>query len=206
MAWKTIDRNVAPETGDAPVLSDAVREKIAVFLPRYETKQAALLPALHVVQDALGCVGWQAMAEIAELLELNPSDVFDAVTFYTYFWTHPRGEKTVTVCRSIACEVLGAGACSTSANGCWASGNTRRRLTVSSRCRPRNAWRCAITARACSSTRSVISGSSRKMCGGFWRTRKAIGSTFRGARCSTDRSDGSYELRNYECRVRCADH
>jgi NADH-quinone oxidoreductase subunit E len=110
MAWKTIDRNVAPETGDAPVLSDAVREKIAVFLPRYETKQAALLPALHVVQDALGCVGWQAMAEIAELLELNPSDVFDAVTFYTYFWTHPRGEKTVTVCRSIACEVLGAGA------------------------------------------------------------------------------------------------
>jgi NADH:ubiquinone oxidoreductase subunit E len=66
MAWKTIDRNVAPETGDAPVLSDAVREKIAVVLPRYETKQAALLPALHVVQDALGCVSWQAMAEIAE--------------------------------------------------------------------------------------------------------------------------------------------
>jgi NADH-quinone oxidoreductase subunit E/NADP-reducing hydrogenase subunit HndA len=36
--------------------------------------------------------------------------VFDAVSFYTYFWTHPRGEKTVTVCRSITCEVMGGAA------------------------------------------------------------------------------------------------
>lgn len=108
MAWKAIDRNkpvVDPKA--APLLSEAVREKIRSFFPRYETKRAVLLPALHIVQDALGHVPWQAMVEIAELLELAPSDVFDTTSFYTHFWTHRRGEKVVTVCRSVSCELLG---------------------------------------------------------------------------------------------------
>ncbi|MCB9851248.1 MAG: NADH-quinone oxidoreductase subunit NuoE [Phycisphaerales bacterium] len=108
MSWKVIDRNAAPDKAEAPVLTDALVEKIRVFLPRYETKRAALLPALHVVQDHFGYVSWQAMQELAELLEINASDVFDVVTFYTYFWTHPRGEKVVTVCRSTACAFMGA--------------------------------------------------------------------------------------------------
>ena len=53
MAWKTIDRTAPVVEGDAsPVLSEAVREKIRSFLVRYETSRAALLPALHVAQDA----------------------------------------------------------------------------------------------------------------------------------------------------------
>ena len=71
MAWETIDR-ITP-VGDpnaGPVLDEAVREKIRSFFPRYETKRAALLPALHVVQDALGHVSYPAMKEIAEVLEI----------------------------------------------------------------------------------------------------------------------------------------
>jgi len=108
MAWQSVDRNapvIDPEA--APALSDAVREKIRSFFERYETKRAVLLPALHIVQDALGHISWQAMGEIAELLEIPPSDVMDTVSFYTQFWTHPKGEKLITVCRSISCEVMG---------------------------------------------------------------------------------------------------
>ena len=108
MAWKTIDRNVPVLDADAaPALSEAVRDKIRSFFPRYDTKRAVLLPALHIVQDALGSVSWQAMAEIAELLELHPSDVMDTISFYTHFWTHSKGAKVITVCRSITCEILG---------------------------------------------------------------------------------------------------
>jgi NADH-quinone oxidoreductase subunit E len=34
----------------------------------------------------------------------------DVVTFYTMFWTHPRGEKVITVCRSLSCELMGGAA------------------------------------------------------------------------------------------------
>lgn len=111
VSWKTINRNepvVDPKA--PPVLSEAVREKIRSFFPRYETKQAVLLPALHVVQDALGHVSWPAMIEIAGLLEIHPSDVIDTISFYTHFWTHPKGRKVITACRSVSCEVMGGAA------------------------------------------------------------------------------------------------
>ena len=108
MAWETINRNEpVVDSEGAAVLSEGVRDKIRSFFPRYATKRAVLLPALHVVQRALGYVSWKAMVEVAELLEIHPSDVFDTVSFYTHFWTKPRGEKMITVCRSISCELLG---------------------------------------------------------------------------------------------------
>ncbi len=108
MSWKAIDRVTPIVNGkDDPLLSEAVRDKIKAFLPRYETKRAALLPALHIVQDALGHVSHAAMVEIAEVLEIHPSDVIDTISFYTHFWTHSKGKKVITVCRSLSCELMG---------------------------------------------------------------------------------------------------
>ena len=108
MAWPVIDRKkpvIDPKA--PPVLSEAVRRKIESFFPRYETKRAALLPALHVAQDALGHVSFQAMKEVADLLGLHPSEVFDTISFYTHYWMHPKGRKVIMVCRSITCEAMG---------------------------------------------------------------------------------------------------
>ena len=108
MSWRVVNRNEPPPRAEEPALSEALRAKIRGFFGRYETKRAALLPALHLVQDELGWISWQAQEEVAELLGLPASDVQDVVTFYSHFWTQPRGRKTVVVCRSIACELLGA--------------------------------------------------------------------------------------------------
>ncbi len=109
MAWPTIDRNEpAAEAADDPVLTEEVKAKIRSFFDRYETRKAAMLPALHIVQESAGFISWRAMEEIAEVLGVAPSEVFDVVTFYTHYWTRPRGKKTIVVCRSITCEVLGA--------------------------------------------------------------------------------------------------
>ena len=111
MAWKAIDRRTPVVDAKAPpVLSEAVREKIRSFFPRYETKRAALLPALHVVQNALGYVGLHAMKEIAELLEIPPSAVLDTLSFYTHFWDHPKGRKVIVACRSLSCQLMGSDA------------------------------------------------------------------------------------------------
>ncbi len=109
MAWKALDRRTAVVDEKAPpVLSEGVREKIRSFFPRYETKRAALLPALHVVQDALGHIGPQAIKEIAGLLEITPASVLDTISFYTHFWQHPKGRKVIVVCRSLSCQLMGS--------------------------------------------------------------------------------------------------
>lgn len=107
MSWKTIDRKTVSEDRLGPGLSPAALEKIRAFFPRYPTRRAAMLPALHIAQDEIGYVSLRAMREIAALLEVPPAAVMDVVSFYTHFWTHPRGRKTIVVCRSLTCELLG---------------------------------------------------------------------------------------------------
>jgi len=107
VTWRTIDRNTLDPTDAGPALSAPTLEKIRSFFGRYPTRRAVLLPALHIAQDELGYVSLTAMRQIAELLELTPVAVMDVVTFYTHFWTHPKGRKTIVLCRSLTCELMG---------------------------------------------------------------------------------------------------
>ena len=109
MAWITKNSAGATiEKRDEPYLTEDMRMNLsAEILPRYETTLGALLPTLHEIQHAYGWIPPQAMKEIAEFLSIEPSDVIDTVTFYEEYWTHPKGEHIIAVCRSIACEFCG---------------------------------------------------------------------------------------------------
>src|SRR6476646_9485335 len=109
MAWQALDR-ISPSSDDsgAPLLDEAVKEKIRRFFPRYPTKLAVLLPALHIVQDAYGYISSRAARDIAELLEIPPSLVVGTLSFYTHYWQHPKGRKVIMLCRSLSCELMGS--------------------------------------------------------------------------------------------------
>ncbi len=113
MAW--ITKNSAGtriERRDEPYLTPAMRDELVnTQLPRYEVRKGALFPALHMVQHAYGWIPPQAMIEIAEALDITPAEVYDTVTFYEEYWTRPKGEVLIGVCRSIACEFCDATAC-----------------------------------------------------------------------------------------------
>lgn len=91
-------------------LSAEIREKILLLLPRYPRKQAVTLPALHLVHDEYRTVSNEAMVEIAELLDLHPSEVHDTMTFYEFFKHDGEklGETRFWVCRGLACMLRGA--------------------------------------------------------------------------------------------------
>lgn len=108
MSWKAIDRRSVDPAHVGPGLSEGAKEKIRAFFPRYPTKRAVTIPALHIAQDEIGYVSLAAMRDIAALLEIAPAQVMDVVTFYTHFWTHPKGEKVIMLCRSLTCELMGA--------------------------------------------------------------------------------------------------
>lgn len=109
MAWITkpsgsmkIDRRAEP------YLTASMRADLSTrYLPRYERKMAALLPALHMVQHEYGWVPFQAMEEIATFLEISAAEVYDTASFYEEYWLKPKGRHLVSVCRSIACEFCG---------------------------------------------------------------------------------------------------
>jgi NADH-quinone oxidoreductase subunit E len=109
MSWKALDRiRPAPDDSDVPLLDEATKEKIRQFFPRYPTKLAALLPALHVVQDRYGYISNRAVRDVAEVLELPPAQVLSTLTFYTHYWRHRKGRKLIMLCRSLSCELMGS--------------------------------------------------------------------------------------------------
>lgn len=91
------------------VLSERIVEGIKTLMPRYPSKQALTLPALHMVQDEMRCVPLGAIREIAELLDLAPAEVHDTMSFYGIFRDEkrPLGKTRLWVCRGLACAIRG---------------------------------------------------------------------------------------------------
>jgi NADH-quinone oxidoreductase subunit E len=90
------------------VLTDEMVAAIKAYFPRYPTRQAVTLPALHIVNERLRHVPLKAVEEIAELLDLAPAEVQDTLSFYGLFkQDKPHGKTRAWVCRSISCALRG---------------------------------------------------------------------------------------------------
>jgi NADH-quinone oxidoreductase subunit E len=90
------------------VLTRQIIEEIRGYFPRYPTRRAVMLPALHAVHQAEGRVSREAVVAIAGLLELAPAEVQDTLSFYGFFkQDEPVGRHRLWVCRSMSCALRG---------------------------------------------------------------------------------------------------
>ncbi|HEV2970287.1 MAG TPA: NAD(P)H-dependent oxidoreductase subunit E [Pirellulales bacterium] len=90
------------------ILTDEMVAAIKAYFPRYPTRQAVTLPALHIVNERLRYVPLAAVEEIAELLELAPAEVQDTLSFYGLFkQDRPHGKTRAWICRSVSCALRG---------------------------------------------------------------------------------------------------
>lgn len=81
------------------------------LVKRYpEGKQkSALLPVLHLAQESFG--GWlsvETMDYVANLLHLEPIEVYEVATFYSMFNTQPVGKYMFEVCQTGPCMLNGS--------------------------------------------------------------------------------------------------
>lgn len=81
------------------------------LVARYpEGKQkSALLPVLHLAQDSFG--GWlssETMDYVAELLKIDPIEVYEVATFYSMYNLKPVGKYLFEVCQTGPCMVSGS--------------------------------------------------------------------------------------------------
>jgi formate dehydrogenase subunit gamma len=74
--------------------------------------EGPLLPILHAVQEAYGCVPSEAHGPIAEALNITRAELHGVVSFYHDFKDKPAGVHVVKICRAEACQAVGANALS----------------------------------------------------------------------------------------------
>jgi NADH:ubiquinone oxidoreductase subunit E len=77
------------------------------LITRYQREKWGLIPLIHEIQRTVGYVPPETIPRIAKALGLFPSQVQGVITFYTQFYTEPRGRNIVRVCRGTACHVRG---------------------------------------------------------------------------------------------------
>src|SRR3989337_975364 len=74
----------------------------------YPDRRGALLPVLHMAQDAFGWVSLEVEEYVAGLFDLSPAHVHEVVTFYTLCFREPKGRHGISVCHNLTCHLLGA--------------------------------------------------------------------------------------------------
>ena len=78
------------------------------ILEGFKEQKWALIPLLQQVQEKYGYIPPDTIEPIARSLRLFPSEVQGVVTFYSQFYTTPRGKNIIRVCRGTACHVRGS--------------------------------------------------------------------------------------------------
>ena len=84
------------------------KQQVARLLSRYPTKQAALLPVLHLAQEEFGHLPDEAIELVSRTLDVSPAHIFGVITFYTMFHREKPGRNELMVCTNISCMLRGA--------------------------------------------------------------------------------------------------
>ena len=84
------------------------RARFDYILTRYPTKEATLLPTLHLAQEVWGWISPEVVRYVGTLLDLSPATVFGVVSFYNMYNQKPVGKYHVQVCTNLSCMVTSA--------------------------------------------------------------------------------------------------
>lgn len=98
-------------------LDRTTHDTVIGIVDRLKTKEGALLPVLHAVQEALGYIPPEAVPVVAERMNLSRADVHGVISFYHYFRSTPPGRHIVHLCRAEACQSMSAQALEAHAKG-----------------------------------------------------------------------------------------
>jgi NADH-quinone oxidoreductase E subunit len=92
----------------APRFSDAVLAEYREILTRYPERRAALLPTLWLAQREFGWLSLPVQEYVASLMEIPLSWVTSVVSFYTMFWSEPKGRHHLQLCVNLSCALRGS--------------------------------------------------------------------------------------------------
>ena len=96
---------------EKPAFSPERMAEVQALITQYpEGKhKSALIRILHMAEEDFG--GWlsiETMDYVAEILNIQPIEVYEVATFYTMFNLEPTGKFVFEVCRTGPCMLVGS--------------------------------------------------------------------------------------------------
>lgn len=88
-------------------LSARAIAEIRRLVAQFPHRQSALLGALFVAQNEIGYLTPEAVAAVADVINLPVSEVTSVASFYHLFQFHPTGRHLIQVCTNISCMLSG---------------------------------------------------------------------------------------------------
>ncbi|MFY0679712.1 MAG: formate dehydrogenase subunit gamma [Thalassovita sp.] len=86
---------------------DPQHERLRDILSQHADLEGPLLPILHAVQTAFEHIPDDAIAIIADHLNIGRAEVHGVVSFYHDFRQRPAGRHVIKICRAEACQAVG---------------------------------------------------------------------------------------------------
>lgn len=102
---KQVDTTLQQQFGDA------ICQQIDVWVAKYpaDQKQSAVIPALHLLQEANdGWLSKQVMKALADYLDMPEISVFEVATFYSMYELEQVGKHKFSICTNISCMLNGS--------------------------------------------------------------------------------------------------
>lgn len=90
------------------MLAEKYADRIAEIFSKYPDRRSAVMPLLYVAQEEYGWLPEEALAEVATLCDVDPTQVKGIAGFYTMFSEKPKGKYWLQVCTDLPCALRGA--------------------------------------------------------------------------------------------------
>jgi NADH-quinone oxidoreductase subunit E len=88
----------------------ATRVRLDELFGLFPRKSDALLTALYIVQEDCNHLSPEILTELADVMDMPKSIIYEVVTFYHLYSTKPRGKNIILVCQNLCCYLRGADA------------------------------------------------------------------------------------------------
>lgn len=90
------------------LIPEGTRARLTELFARFPRKPDALLTALYIVQEDCNNLAPEVLDEVAEIMEMPKSVIYEVVTFYHLYSTKPRGKNIILICQNLCCYLRGS--------------------------------------------------------------------------------------------------
>ena len=92
------------------MLAETSRSEIDSILANYppDQKRSAVMPLLYIAHREYGSITPESIHEIAEMLDLDATQVASLIGFYTLFYDKPGGKYRIQICTDLPCALRGS--------------------------------------------------------------------------------------------------
>lgn len=90
------------------MLKEKYAERIEKTFSKYRDKRSAVMPLLYIAQEEYGWLPEEALREVADLCDMDPTQVKGIAGFYTMYSEKPKGKYWLQVCTDLPCALRGA--------------------------------------------------------------------------------------------------